>query len=116
MREIQHLLKINVEFEVADGFEPAIQFPVKKQKINLNHGSMDLVDELTVTQTINKKTRRIKLVIVTETEWVRKKRLASKHKLVQISRPQGEMIARKSKNSGVMIPRLLTQRNARSHE
>ena len=32
MREIQHLLKINVEFEVADGFEPAIQFPVKKQK------------------------------------------------------------------------------------
>ena len=32
MREIQHLLKINVEFEVADGFEPAIQFPVKKHK------------------------------------------------------------------------------------
>ena len=32
IREIQHLLKINVEFEVADGFEPAIQFPVKKQK------------------------------------------------------------------------------------
>ena len=116
MREIQHLLKINVEFEVADGFEPAIQFPVKKKKINLNHGSTDLADELTVTQTINKKTRRIKLVIVTETEWVRKQRLASKHKLVQISRPQGEMVAWKSKNSGVMILRLLTQRNARSHE
>ena len=32
IREIQHLLKINVEFEVADGFEPAIQFPAKKQK------------------------------------------------------------------------------------
>ena len=72
MREIQHLLKINVEFEVADGFEPAIQFPVKK-KINLNHGSTDLADELTATQTINKKTRRIKLIIVTETKWVRKK-------------------------------------------
>ena len=54
MREIQHLLKINVEFEVADGFEPAIQFPVKKQKINLNHGNTDLVGELTVMPAINK--------------------------------------------------------------
>jgi hypothetical protein len=77
---------------------------------------MDLVGELTVTQTINKKTRRIKLVTGTETKWVRNKRLANKHKLGQIKRPQGELIAWKSKNSGAMIPRLPTQRNARSHE
>ncbi|HBX27201.1 MAG TPA: RNA helicase [Gammaproteobacteria bacterium] len=32
MRDIQHLLKINVELEVADGFEPAIQFPATKGK------------------------------------------------------------------------------------
>ncbi|MDC3058697.1 DEAD/DEAH box helicase [Litorivicinus sp.] len=32
MRDIQHLLKIEVEFEVADGFEPEIAFPVKKPK------------------------------------------------------------------------------------
>ena len=33
MRDIQHLLKVEVEFEVADGFEPEIPFPVKKPKI-----------------------------------------------------------------------------------
>ena len=32
MRDIQHLLKVDVEFEVADGFEPEIPFPVKKPK------------------------------------------------------------------------------------
>lgn len=32
MRDIQHLLKVEVEFEVADGFEPEIAFPVKKSK------------------------------------------------------------------------------------
>ena len=32
MRDIQHLLKIEVEFEVADGFEPTTPFPVKKPK------------------------------------------------------------------------------------
>jgi ATP-dependent RNA helicase RhlE len=32
MRDIQHLLKVEVEFEVADGFEPEIPFPVKKPK------------------------------------------------------------------------------------
>ena len=32
--DIQHLLKIEVEFEVADGFEPEIAFPVKKPKKN----------------------------------------------------------------------------------
>ena len=89
MREIQHLLKINVEFEVADGFEPAIQFPVKKQKINLNHGSTDLVGELTVTQTINKKTRRIKLVIVTETKWVRKKKTGKQTQARSNQTPSG---------------------------
>ena len=30
--DIQHLLKVEVEFEVADGFEPEIAFPVKKPK------------------------------------------------------------------------------------
>ena len=32
MRDIQHLLKVDVEFEVADGFEPKVPFPVKKPK------------------------------------------------------------------------------------
>jgi len=32
MGDIQHLLKVEVEFEVADGFEPEIAFPVKKPK------------------------------------------------------------------------------------
>ena len=32
MRDIQHLLKVDIEFEVADGFEPQIPFPVKKPK------------------------------------------------------------------------------------
>ena len=32
MRDIQHLLKVDVEFEVADGFEPQVPFPVKKPK------------------------------------------------------------------------------------
>ena len=32
MRDIQHLLKVEVEFEVADGFEPEIAFPIKKPK------------------------------------------------------------------------------------
>ena len=32
MRDIQHLLRVEVDFEVADGFEPEIAFPVKKPK------------------------------------------------------------------------------------
>ena len=32
MGDIQHLLKVEVEFEVADGFEPETAFPVKKPK------------------------------------------------------------------------------------
>lgn len=35
MRDIQHLLKVEVEFEVADGFEPKIALPVKKPKNKL---------------------------------------------------------------------------------
>ncbi len=32
IRDIQHLLRVEVDFEVADGFEPEIAFPVKKPK------------------------------------------------------------------------------------
>ncbi len=32
MRDIQHLLRVELEFEVADGFEPEIAFPVKEPK------------------------------------------------------------------------------------
>ena len=116
MREIQHLLKINVEFEVADGFEPAIQFPVKKQKNKpqpRKHGSRGRINGNANHKQKNqtdKTHNRYRDGMGSE------KRPASKHKLVQISRPQGEMVAWKSKNSGVMILRLLAQRNARSHE
>ena len=46
MRDIQHLLKVEVEFEVADGFEPEIAFPVKKPKNKpqpRKHGRSNLV-------------------------------------------------------------------------
>ena len=40
MRDIQHLLKVEVEFEVADGFEPEIAFH-SKTKISRSCESME---------------------------------------------------------------------------
>ena len=91
-------------------------FQRRREKINRNRVSTDLVVEITMMQTINRKSRRTKLVPVTVTRVVRKKRPASEHKLNHVSHPPKELASRKSKKSGAVISPLLTQRNAKSHE
>ena len=113
MREIQHLLKINVEFEVADGFEPAIQFPVKKKKNKpqpRKHGSRGRINGNANHKQKNqtdKTHNRYRDGMGSEKKTGKQTQARSNQS------PPGD---RKSKNSGVMILGLLRQRNPRSHE
>ena len=111
MRDIQHLLKIEVEFEVADGFEPTTPFPVKSRNTNPSPESMGnrtLATTECAAKMIVQNIATINRQLVTVTGITPKDQ--NLEVLIREDRPIHKIAARSvkanvlKKNSGQMIP------------